>query len=337
MIAKMLKRALLALFVLVQPLVYVNAQEFPTPNRLISVSPSKILDAVSDVSDRSKTSPKVDRYIEEIVAGNNLNIVLKDAIYATLNLDITNETIRAYKANTPAKNINLSAIKANPIIGAINTSRVFNESSMSKQMTRTLQTEFTQRQEDLRAEARKLKDLAQKLDSEAATMSPEMRLSRQQDLGAIDKLLSAKMKVFTEDLNRRTVDEQTKIRNAYIPIIKLLSEYQGINLVFDAAAYITPELDITSDVIAILNNERTVSEIKKRDVFKRPTKVGTLDAEELFAAFPNKTSKDVVLSVNSALRDYCVVNNIDIIFESPIHTGRKFDITSQIISSVKSK
>ena len=310
----------------------VSAEEFPPVGRLVVIDSKKVFDVVG-----RNDIPKVNQYLNEVALSNGVGIVMQEASFASPASDITDEFIKGLQSKTSAKELNFAGVKTNPAVAIVNSEKLFADPVISKDMKRILISEFQSRQDALKEEARKIKESAQKLDADANTMSADARLSQQQEIMKQDKLLQAKQKEFMDDLNRSTFQERSKIADKYTPVIKQIAEYQGVDLVFQAAAYLQPEYDVTDDVIAILNKEKKLSDIKKREVFKKSLRVGIINSESIFATFPAKSRNDVASVANPIIKEFAIKNNIGIIFQSAAYSDKKFDITSQILSSLKTK
>jgi len=139
-------------------------------------------------------------------------------------------------------------------VAIVNSEKVFNESNLAKAMQSKLQNEFTKRQNELRDAAQKIKAAAEKLDKEAAVMPEAERIRRQRELADQDRELQRKQREFTEDLNQRTFEERAKIAERANVVLKQIAEQRKIDIIIQEAAYVSPRVDITDDVIRALNN-----------------------------------------------------------------------------------
>lgn len=139
-------------------------------------------------------------------------------------------------------------------VAIVNSEKVFNESNLAKAMQSKLQNEFTKRQNELRDAAQKIKAAAEKLDRDAAVMNEADRIRRQRELADQDRELQRKQREFTEDLNQRTFEERAKIAERANVVLKQIAEQRKIDIIIQEAAYVSPRVDITDDVIKALNN-----------------------------------------------------------------------------------
>jgi outer membrane protein len=100
----------------------------------------------------------------------------------------------------------------------------------------------------------KIKTSAEKLDRDAAVMSEADRIRKQRELADQDRELQRKQREFTEDLNQRNFEERAKIAEKANVILRQIAEQRKIDLIVQDAAYVSPKVDITDDVIKALNN-----------------------------------------------------------------------------------
>ena len=141
-------------------------------------------------------------------------------------------------------------------IGVVNSERIFKESNMAKASQAKLQTEFAKREKELRDDAQKIKTAAEKLDKDAAVMPDAERVRKQRELADADRELQRKQREFTEDVNQRSFEERSKIAQKANQALKVVAEQRKLDLIVQEAAYVSPKIEVTDDVIKALNNLR---------------------------------------------------------------------------------
>ena len=141
-------------------------------------------------------------------------------------------------------------------VAVVNSEKVFNESNLAKAMQTRLQNEFTKRQNDLRDSAQKIQTAAEKLDRDAAVMNEAERVRRQRELADQDRELQRKQREFTEDLNQRTFEERAKIAEKANAVLRQIAEQRKLDIIVQEAAFVSPKVDITDDVIKALNSQK---------------------------------------------------------------------------------
>ena len=141
-------------------------------------------------------------------------------------------------------------------IGVVNSERIFKESNMAKASQAKLQVEFAKREKELRDDAQKIKTAAEKLDKDAAVMPDAERVRKQRELADADRELQRKQREFTEDVNQRSFEERSKIAQKANQALKVVAEQRKLDLIVQEAAYVSPKIEVTDDVIKALNNLR---------------------------------------------------------------------------------
>jgi outer membrane protein len=139
-------------------------------------------------------------------------------------------------------------------VAAVNVEKVFNESNMAKASQTKLQGEFMKRQNEIRDSAQKIKSAAEKLDRDSAVMSEADRVRRQRELADQDRELQRKQREYTEDLNQRNFEERAKIAEKANQALKQIAEQKKIDVIIQDPAYANPRIDVTDDVIKVLNS-----------------------------------------------------------------------------------
>ena len=133
---------------------------------------------------------------------------------------------------------------------------IFKESNLAKASQSKLQSEFAKREKELRDDAQKIKSAAEKLDKDAAVMSESERIKKQRDLADADRELQRKQREFTEDVNQRSFEERSKIAQKANLALKQVAEQLKLDLIVQEAAYVNPKIDVTQEVIKVLNSQR---------------------------------------------------------------------------------
>ena len=99
------------------------------------------------------------------------------------------------------------------------------------------------------------KQLAEKLDKDAAVLSESERAKRQRELSDLDKDFQRKQREFREDLNQRRNEEMAIVVERANKVIKQIAEAEKYDIVFQEAVYVSPRIDITDKVLKRLNNK----------------------------------------------------------------------------------
>jgi outer membrane protein len=197
----------------------------------------------------------------------------------------------------------------------IYTERLFSESDSAKSKQTILQNEFSQRQNDLRDEA-------------ARSPNP-----------SLDSGLITKQKDYVEDLNRRDLEERTKLASEANIWLKKIAEKEGISIISEkiTIAYVKPSFDITKESIALMNGQKTINDITL--YAPKEVTVAALNADKIFssAGLSPATSSNLPLrdklavKANTFIKRIAEANNIDIIYIDPAYVTPSSDITTKVI------
>jgi len=141
-------------------------------------------------------------------------------------------------------------------IGFINTDRVFREANTAKTAQTKLEQEFSKREKDLATQGDALKNLSDKFERDAPTLSESQRVTRQKQLVDQDRDFQRKRREFQEDLNARKNEELQSVLERANRIVKQVADAEKYDLVLQEAVYINPKHDITDKVLKTLNAQR---------------------------------------------------------------------------------
>ena len=140
-------------------------------------------------------------------------------------------------------------------IAFVSAEKIFIESNMAKVAQSRLQNEFAKRQNEIRDGAQKIKATAEKLDRDAAVMPEAERIRKQRELADFDRDLQRKNRELNDDAALRNAEERAKIAEKASIALRQIAEQRKIDIIFqESPAYLNPRLDITDDVIKILNS-----------------------------------------------------------------------------------
>jgi outer membrane protein len=83
-------------------------------------------------------------------------------------------------------------------------------------------------------------------------MNETQRSQRQRTLGDLELDVNRKQREFNEDVNRRRNEEFSTVLQAANRALKQIAEKEGLDAVFQDAAYANPKLDLTDKVLKVL-------------------------------------------------------------------------------------
>jgi outer membrane protein len=138
-------------------------------------------------------------------------------------------------------------------VGFVNTDRIFREANTAKAAQAKLEQEFSRREKELNDVGTNLKNLSDKFEREAPTLSEAQRAQRQKQLVDQDREFQRKRREFQEDLNSRKNEELQQVLERANKVVKQVAEAEKYDVVLQEAVYINPKHDITDKVIKALN------------------------------------------------------------------------------------
>ncbi len=141
-------------------------------------------------------------------------------------------------------------------VGFVNTDRIFREANSAKTAQAKLEQEFSRREKELNDMGTSLKNLSDKFEREAPTLSESQRNQRQKQLIDQDREFQRKRREFQEDLNARKNEELQQVLERANRVVKQVAEQEKYDLILQEAVYINPKHDITEKVIRALNAAR---------------------------------------------------------------------------------
>jgi outer membrane protein len=156
-----------------------------------------------------------------------------------LSLGLFSEVVRAQEANTK--------------IAFVSIERILSESKLAKDAQAKMQNEFGAREKEVRDGISKIKAMAAQLDKDAAILPENERIRKQRELADNDREIQRKQRELIEDTQRRGAEERAKIFEKANQVLKTIVEQKKLDLVVQEAAFVSPRVDITNEVIAALN------------------------------------------------------------------------------------
>ena len=117
-------------------------------------------------------------------------------------------------------------------IGYVDLSKILNESPAAKAAQKKLEQEFTPRNKQLEAQAKKLKAKREKLQKEAEIMSGDQIESLKRKIVKSERDLQRDAKEAQEDFKLRRRDELGKIENRLKEVILSIAESGNYDMIF---------------------------------------------------------------------------------------------------------
>jgi outer membrane protein len=109
--------------------------------------------------------------------------------------------------------------------------------------------EFQRREDELKAEGKKIDDERRRLRREGDTMSPEQRTSAENDLNTRMMKFEVNQRQFTEQAQMRNGELQREVLEQVNRAIVEVAKEKGIDIVVRDPAYAAEAFDITGEVL----------------------------------------------------------------------------------------
>jgi outer membrane protein len=250
------------------------------------------------------------------------------------------------------KSVSANSFKG--IVLAVNFERLLIDTDIAKQAQSLLQQEFGGRQEEIKSLATALVRDANNLDRQAPQLSQTELLGRQNDIRNRDLHLQGLNNKLNEDAARRNSEERERISQVIRGWLKKYSEKFNVAIIVPDAAYLNNKIDITENVIGLMNGTRTLESITydgpkeisiaivytelimqdsalSKSYLKSITeRYGPNNSEEKNKQFQIART-EIVNKANPIVRTIAQKNNIDLILENAAYHKTDIDITRKII------
>jgi Skp family chaperone for outer membrane proteins len=313
-----------------------------TLNNAATVNFVKVVNSIRG-RDKTLVAQEANVLLDSIIQKGDVSMLFKNVAYTSPDVDITEKVISSLSSGGAGNSVEISDSKLHPLVIFINREKVFNVSNQARQMQEKLRNEFGGRQNSIRDEALGIKNDAEKILSNKATIDPGEYRALEIALAKRDRELQAKVNVFKRELNRRTFEERNEIAKKVNPVIAQLAKIMGASIVLQEVVYANPPHDLTDTLISVLNQEKTLEQVTAQTNAKVPLQIGFIDTEKVFSSFPQKNGdlseegvfnhrNEISLKINPMLKAYAEKNGLDIVVQSPdAIADKRFDITSRII------
>jgi outer membrane protein len=141
------------------------------------------------------------------------------------------------------------AAAAEAKIAVISLAQLLRDAPQVKSADARFKGEFQKREDDLKAEGKKLDDDIGRFRREADAMSPQQRTSAQNDLNTRKTNFELKQRQFGEQAQQRNGELQREVLDQVNRAIVEVAREKGIDIVVRDPAYASEAFDVTGDVL----------------------------------------------------------------------------------------
>lgn len=158
-----------------------------------------------------------------------------------------------------------SAYAADTRIGIVNTAKILKEAPQAEAARKKLKNEFAPRDVKIVELQKAIKAIEDKLSKDAAIMSDAARKKQEREIVSKKRDVKRSREEFTEDFNFRRNEEIGKLQKLVSETILSLAQEKQYDIILnESVIYVSPQVDITANVLELL---RTLH--KKNDSSKK--------------------------------------------------------------------
>ena len=139
-------------------------------------------------------------------------------------------------------------------IGFVSTEKIMKDANPAKAAQAKIEQDFARRDKELQDLSARLRSASERLDKEAAVLAESDRTRRQREIAEMDRDFQRRQREFREDLNQRRNEELSAVLEKANRAIKEIAEREKFDLILQEAVYVSPRLDITDQVVKLLNS-----------------------------------------------------------------------------------
>jgi len=141
-------------------------------------------------------------------------------------------------------------------IGTVNAVRILEQSPQAEQLRAKIQKEFAPRDRKLVASQKKLKEMEDRLNKDAAIMSDAEQEKLQKQIVNLRRDLKRDQDEFREDLTFRRNEELNKIQKEIVQAIQTVAKEHNYDLVLsDGVIFAGTKVDMTDMVLQYLKKK----------------------------------------------------------------------------------
>lgn len=148
-------------------------------------------------------------------------------------------------------------------IGIVNTAKLLKEAPQAEAARKKLESEFAPRDVKIVDLQKLIKSLEDKLSKDAAIMSDAARKKQEREIVSKKRDIKRSREEFTEDFNFRRNEEIGKLQKLVSEtILSLAKEKQYDIILNESVIYVSPQVDITANVLKRLHKLYKKNHIK---------------------------------------------------------------------------
>lgn len=144
-------------------------------------------------------------------------------------------------------------VAAQAKVAVVDLGRLINESPQAKSVSEVISAEATRRRTQLQQQQQAFKAREEKLQKDAATMTPDQRSRAEKELRDSSRDLALKQQEAQDDFNARRQEETSRLERFLIEEVRTYAKAQSYDIVVaQGVLYNSPAYDITPQVLQVL-------------------------------------------------------------------------------------
>lgn len=140
-------------------------------------------------------------------------------------------------------------------MGVVDVRSILSESKQAKAISDKLQKEFSVREKSLISQDKALQEKVEKFKRDGAVMAEKERTTTERDLVNAQRELQRLQSEFNDDTTLRQQEEMQKFLEKVRSAVNAIAEKGKFDIIIhsDAAPFVNPRLDVTKQVVQVLD------------------------------------------------------------------------------------
>jgi len=146
------------------------------------------------------------------------------------------------------------AVAQGPKIGYVNAPKLIESAPQGEAAIKELEAEFGPREKELRAMRDQIRRLEDEIEKDGLVMKEGERREKENSIKELDRNLKRLREELREDYNLRRNEELADLQRIVTKAIVEIAKQQEYDLILQDSVYVSPNLDITEQVLEKLRN-----------------------------------------------------------------------------------
>ncbi len=141
-------------------------------------------------------------------------------------------------------------------VAVVDFQRLITDSPQAKAVSESISAEATRRRTQLQGQQQAFKAREEKLQKDAATMTPEQRSRAEKELRDSSRELALKQQEAQDDFNARRNEETSRLQRFLVDEVRAYAKAQSYDIVLaEGVLYFSSAYDITPQILQVLQSK----------------------------------------------------------------------------------